>query len=60
MTHKPETLKATDKIAFALHKMDLGGYRHIPILSEGKVTGVISIRDILRYMTKNVAAQDAV
>jgi CBS domain-containing protein len=57
MTPSPETLEATDKIAFALHKMDLGGYRHVPILKQGKVCGVISIRDILRYMTDNVAAQ---
>jgi CBS domain-containing protein len=57
MTPSPETLQASDKIAFALHKMDLGGYRHIPILKDGKVNGVISVRDILRYMTRNVTAK---
>ncbi len=58
MTPAPETLETTDKLAFALHKMDLGGYRHVPILTDGKVTGVISIRDILRYLTNHVAAAD--
>src|ERR1700742_3410674 len=49
MTADPVTLETNDKIAFALHKMNVGGYRHVPILFHGKLVGVISIRDILRY-----------
>jgi CBS domain-containing protein len=50
------TLETNDRIAFALHKMNVGGYRHIPILFDGKLAGVISIRDILRYLTDRIAA----
>jgi CBS domain-containing protein len=56
MTPDPVTLETNDKIAYALHKMNVGGYRHIPILFEGKLAGVISIRDILRYLTERIAA----
>jgi CBS domain-containing protein len=56
MTPDPVTLETSDKIAYALHKMNVGGYRHIPILFEGKLAGVISIRDILRYLTERIAA----
>ncbi|HEY4723449.1 MAG TPA: CBS domain-containing protein, partial [Anaerolineae bacterium] len=56
MTPKPITLETNDKIAFALHKMNIGGYRHLPILFGGKLAGVISIRDILRYLTERIAA----
>ncbi|MCI0333613.1 MAG: CBS domain-containing protein [Planctomycetes bacterium] len=56
MTPDPVTLETSDKIAFALHKMNVGGYRHIPILFEGKLVGVISIRDILGYLTERIAA----
>ncbi len=56
MTPEPVTLETNDKIAFALHKMNVGGYRHIPILFQGKLAGVISIRDILRYLTERIAA----
>ena len=56
MSADPVTLEAEEKIAYALHKMNLGGYRHIPILFEGKLAGVISIRDILRYLTERIAA----
>lgn len=56
MTPGPVTLETNDKIAYALHKMNVGGYRHIPILFQGKLAGVISIRDILRYLTERIAA----
>jgi CBS domain-containing protein len=58
MTPAPETLQATNKIAFAVQKMDLKGFRHIPILCEGRATGIISIRDILRYLTEKAYVED--
>ena len=56
MTPHPVTLETSDKIAFALHKMNVGGYRHLPILFQGRLAGVISIRDIQRYLTERNAA----
>jgi CBS domain-containing protein len=56
MTPHPVTLETSDKIAFALHKMDIGHYRHLPILFRGRLAGVVSIRDILRYLTERIAA----
>jgi CBS domain-containing protein len=51
MTKSPETLTVDDKIAFALNKMHVGGYRHIPIVDRaGKLTGIISIRDIAEFV----------
>jgi CBS domain-containing protein len=52
MTVDPATLRSRDKIAFALHRMNVGGFRHIPILDDHeRLIGVISIRDILQYLT---------
>ena len=51
MTPNPETLRVQDKIAFALHRMNVGGFRHVPVTDGGKLAGVISIRDILAYLT---------
>lgn len=56
MTPDPVTLETNDKIAFALQKMNVGGYRHVPILFHGRLVGVISIRDILRYLAERIAA----
>jgi CBS domain-containing protein len=47
------------RIAFALHKMDVGGYRHLPVTTEGRITGVISVRDILRYVTDDLSSARA-
>ena len=58
MTSSPCSLGSRDKIAFALQKMDVGGYRHVPITTDGTLTGVISIRDILSYMTEHITAED--
>jgi CBS domain-containing protein len=54
MTPKPETVTLTDKLDFALCKMATGDYRHLPVLDQGRATGVISIRDFLRYVRKRV------
>ena len=54
MTAPVESLGLDDRIVFALHKMDIGGFRHIPVLEDGQPRGVISIRDILRYMTTTI------
>jgi CBS domain-containing protein len=58
MTVNPATLRARDKIAFALHRMNVGGFRHLPILDDDeKLIGIVSIRDILRYLTDHHAAR---
>jgi CBS domain-containing protein len=52
MTKEPQSLDLQAKVVFALQRMDLGGFRHIPIVdAEGHPTGIISVRDILRYLT---------
>jgi CBS domain-containing protein len=51
MTPAPETVAPTDVLAYALGKMDAGGYRHLPVVSAGKPVGVISVRDVLRHLT---------
>ena len=57
MTPQVETLEADDKIAFALHKMDVGHYRHVPLLDDGRVAGIISARDILRFITAGLVSR---
>jgi len=52
MTANPETATPGDSMAFALHKMDVGGYRHLPIVDDGLPVGVISVRDMLRFITR--------
>jgi CBS domain-containing protein len=52
MTRDPETVGFTDPLAVALAKMDLGGYRHLPVLEDGKPVGMVSMRDVLKHLLK--------
>lgn len=52
MTHKPAAVAKTNTLAVVLHKMDGGGYRHVPVVEEGKPIGVVSVRDMLRHITR--------
>jgi CBS domain-containing protein len=53
MTAHPETLTATDKVAWALNKMHLGGFRHVPIVdSGGRPVGVLSVKNIVDFIVE--------
>jgi CBS domain-containing protein len=53
MTAKPETLPPDAPITFAINKMDVGGYRHVPVVQEGRMIGVVSSRDVIRHIVKH-------
>jgi signal-transduction protein with cAMP-binding, CBS, and nucleotidyltransferase domain len=51
MTSDPETLQLDDQIAFVMHTMHVGGFRHVPIVDEDDIPlHVISIRDVLAFV----------
>lgn len=52
MTPRPECVKTTDTLNFVLQKMDAGGYRHVPVLEDGKPVSIVSARDMLRFVTR--------
>lgn len=48
MTESPEYLSKEDPLAYALNKMHVGGFRHVPIIDDSrKPIGLISISDII-------------
>lgn len=51
MTPRPETLPEGSELVFALQKMAVGGYRHVPLLDADRVpVAVVSMRDIVDYI----------
>ena len=51
MTAQPETLRLDEGIAFALNKMHLGGFRHVPVLDAEQATWrIVSVRDVTRWI----------
>jgi CBS domain-containing protein len=53
MTRDPECLSPDDLVRFALNKMSVGGFRHIPLVDQaGRPVGVVSMRNVVGYMVE--------
>ena len=51
MTRNPETLPADSPLVFALQRMSVGGFRHVPLLNEDNLpVAVVSMRDIVEHI----------
>ncbi len=46
MTANPKTISPNQLCGDILDKMREGGFRHLPVIDQGRLVGVISIRDI--------------
>lgn len=47
MTRNPQTIHPDQPFADALHLMYEGGFRHVPVVEDGRPIGMISARDAL-------------
>jgi len=57
MQVEPETLRDTDSIGYALHKMGVLGARALPIVNAGGApVGVLECRDLLAFLVTSWAA----
>jgi CBS domain-containing protein len=51
MTPNPETLSVHSAVAYALNKMSVGGFRHIPVVDdERRPAFVVSVRDVVEFL----------
>ncbi|HEX7297613.1 MAG TPA: CBS domain-containing protein [Solirubrobacteraceae bacterium] len=55
MTADPETIAPDDTIEHAAVLMIHGGYRHLPVVADGGVVGVLSIRDLVQVVVEDSA-----
>ena len=48
MVREPQTIRADKPLAYALHMMAEGGFRHVPVVGDdGEPVGMVSARDAL-------------
>lgn len=58
MTPDPECLSPDERAAYALNKMSVGGFRHIPLVDDdGRPVGVVSMRNVVDYMVDLLQAE---
>jgi CBS domain-containing protein len=55
MTRHPETVESDDATDHAASLMIHGGFRHLPVVDEGRVVGILSIRDLMRVALEDRA-----
>ena len=63
MTRKVVSCRESDTVAGIMEMMTIGKFRHLPVVEEGKVVGLISIGDIVKrrvqeYETEQEALRD--
>jgi CBS domain-containing protein len=59
MTRHPETIEVSEATGQAAALMIHGGFRHLPVLDEGKIAGIVSIRDLMRVTLEDSAPRGA-
>lgn len=52
MTTEPQTVSPEATVEEALQRMVDGGFRHLPVVEDGRVTGMLSMRDISRVQLR--------
>jgi CBS domain-containing protein len=55
MTRDPETVDPSESTEMAATLMIHGGFRHLPVVKDGAVVGVVSIRDLMRVVLDDAA-----
>ncbi|WFU44064.1 CBS domain-containing protein [Bradyrhizobium sp. CB82] len=57
MTRKVVSCKDTDTVAEIMEMMTTGKFRHLPVIDNGKVVGLISIGDVVKWRVREYEAE---
>jgi len=49
MTRKVTTCSASDTISSVMERMTAGKFRHLPVLEQGRLAGLVSIGDVVKH-----------
>lgn len=52
MTPSPDSLARDVEVSYAADWMLAAGYRHLPVLDDGRLVGIVSIKDVLWAVTQ--------
>jgi CBS domain-containing protein len=57
MTRKVATCTEADTIASLMERMTEGKFRHLPVVDQGKLVGVISIGDVVKWRVEEIEGE---
>jgi len=56
MTPDPQVIEPDASVGRALDRMLDGGFRHLPVVEDGRVIGIVSMRDLAQAASRHPAA----
>jgi CBS domain-containing protein len=59
MTRKVTTCNPADTIGSIMEHMTAGKFRHVPVVEQGRLTGIISIGDVVKHRLKEMEQEQA-
>jgi CBS domain-containing protein len=54
MTRNVVTCEERDQIAMLMEKMTVGKFRHLPVIEQGRLAGIISIGDVVKFRVEEM------
>ena len=57
MTRKVSTCTEADTVASLMERMTAGKFRHLPVVEQGKLVGVISIGDVVKFRVEEIESE---
>lgn len=58
MTAEVETCRPEDDLRSVMQRMKEGGYRHTPVVAEGRLRGLVSVTDVLNFYIRHTGLED--
>jgi CBS domain-containing protein len=59
MTRKVETCTIRETVTNIMERMTIGKFRHMPVVEQGRVVGVVSIGDIVKHRVEEMERESA-
>ncbi len=54
MTREVKTCSENDPISDLMGRMTMGKFRHMPVVDQGKLAGIVSIGDVVKYRVEEI------
>ena len=59
MTRRVETCTTSDTISSIMERMTAGKFRHVPVVEQGRLAGIISIGDVVKHRIEEMEQEQA-
>jgi CBS domain-containing protein len=59
MTRRVETCTTSDTISSIMERMTAGKFRHVPVVEQGRLAGIISIGDVVKHRLEEMEQEQA-